>query len=196
MLRIGFDIDGVIAGNSIALWMDGIRKIYPEFKVIVPNQYSIENITGVNKDTLIDIFNDTILNGNIQPYEECSRILQDLWIKGDKIFIITARNSKLRKVTKKWLYEHNIIYDTLMFANMIDKESYADELNLDIVIDDNIQEYVNYSRQGVTKILYSQPWNKNYNLDNQFVIVNNWGELYQEIENVRTIKTIMTNIEQ
>lgn len=184
-MNIGIDIDGVIAKDSIQNWMKIISFRYPGFETKSPLQYSVENYTGLPTGELLDYFAEGVKEIEPNIYEGCLEVINFLLSQGHRIYIITSREERLFSDTVKWLTKHKIMPRCkLVFCNKktISKAEFCKENNITIAIDDNPSEYVNSDTPN-TVLLFSQTWNHTANLNNRFVIVNNWSEVEEEIKN-------------
>jgi uncharacterized HAD superfamily protein len=189
MLKIGIDIDGVIA-DGMKMWLEEIHKVYPFFNLKEEDikQYSLEAITGLPSDEVLGYFSKAVLNNHIEPYPGAIEAINYLGDHGNKICIISSRKRDLYTYTKKWVNDIGIKYDFLGVG--INKEAFAFEYGLDIVIDDNVLEYVNCELLFLTKILFSRPWNKTYNLKDNFIIAHTWDDVLEAVEEIKRLKEL------
>lgn len=189
-MRIGIDIDGVIAKNSIENWMSKIRSVYPEFSVISPTSYSIEVLSGLSTQEAIEMFNQSVIENPPLVYENCVNIINNLISMGHEIYIITSRDICLHDETKRWLKANKISNKChLVFCSFpIKKADFAKEYGFSVVIDDNILEYVNSQNEKYSIIIMSQTYNNTYNLSGKMIIVDNWNDIEEEIANIIFMK--------
>ena len=85
-----------------------------------------------------DEFNDQ--SGSSSCIQDIANIIRNLKDAETKIYLITAREKKWKKITQHWLRLNEIPYDNLLMRNDGDKNSDAD-VKLKIV-----KEYVNPKR--------------------------------------------------
>jgi 5'(3')-deoxyribonucleotidase len=192
-MKIGIDIDGVIA-NSIEEWLYEICKRYPCFTPDINKikSFTTEIITGLTTAEVMELFLNVVINGEIEPYEDAVESIKSLKNSGHKIYILTSRSETTYDNTIKWLKDIGVEYHDIVFfgESTTSKSEFADFSGLNVVIDDNIMEYVNNDNPKLTKILMSRPWNKTYNLSDTFIVCNDWKDVMYEIENIEILKEI------
>lgn len=176
-LKIGVDIDGVISN------------FVKNFKIIVKEQYNIDL-----KERDIHV-HDLYLVLGISKNEAHNLILkcltQDLELidgakagmiqlcKEHEIFILTARPKELNGLTEKWLIKNNIPYHKLLHLDEGNK--HKADLNLDIIIEDNLSDALNYIDKTKMVLVYDHPWNKTLNVKGLIKRVYSWNEINKVI---------------
>ena len=178
-MKIGVDIDGVISN------------FVKNFRIIVKEAY---NIDLREQDIYV---HDLYLTLGISKTEASNHIYecltQDLEvIEGAKdgitrlyndheILILTARPKELNGITEKWLKKNNIPYHNLIHFGEGNK--HKADVKLDIIIEDNLTEAMNWIDKSKIILVYDHPWNKSLNIKNLFQRVCSWIEI---IEIIRT----------
>ncbi len=173
---IGLDLDEVIA--SI---IPGVLNIINQEN---NSDYTINDILDYNlscigvKDPVRFFKSHLEIFTNAKPFERSKEIISLLKQRGYKIHIITARSEPL--ITREWLKEQNIPYDSLITHCDGRKGVIARELNLDCYVDDNpyYLEHVTEESPQTRVYLFDRPWNKYYA---HFPRVRDWYELYKKI---------------
>lgn len=187
-LTIGVDIDGTLA-NQIVELLPIINKKYNL-------QLNYNNITGWRlKIANTDIAKIIEENQEIPDYllkmpmhRNAKNVLNSL-SKENKIVIITSRQAKTDKLTKKWLFKNKIAYDNYINTQDSSKSNFG----LTVLIDDFIENIEIFLREtSGYAILVKQPWNSKgidelvatYN-DRLFVI-KDWKEVKQILKRIKT----------
>lgn len=121
---------------------------------------------------------------NSKPKPYVKEILDRLKSDGHKIIIITARfsldNINPEDITRKWLEDNEIRYDKLI-VNAKNKKKVANENNIDIFIDDDIENCQEVAELNIPTLLMDSYHNSN--LDGKDAIrVYSWLHVYQEIK--------------
>lgn len=192
-LKIAVDIDGVIANNSIQNWMKKIREIYPRFhlngKDIIPTSYKIENITGLPRQEIMELFTKSTIENKPIILPECIDFLNYCY-QNHCLLIVTARESSLVQETYDWLHTNNIKYHEIIFTNGR-KSEIAIEEGFDVVIDDNISEYLELDNEPVKFLLFNREWNQSHNLADKFIRIYEWSEAMDEVINLEKMEYIL-----
>ncbi|MBZ9572549.1 hypothetical protein KJA15_04430 [Patescibacteria group bacterium] len=153
-LKVGVDIDGVL-GDQVS---PVLSKIHEKYDIILEKKDIIEwDFEFGNTNIEIEINNallcrDFVLNMPvINGAKDGIKYLQ----KNYSVFIASSRPKKTEKETLQWLSSEFNIYGYINTRN-INKGS----LEFDILIDDNLTNIENFSRNQGIGILFSQPWNQ------------------------------------
>jgi uncharacterized HAD superfamily protein len=163
---IGFDIDGVVADTGRAF----IRIAGEEYGL---HNISLDDITSfevmdcldVSRNIVEKIFTrllDDPLDAGLQPMEDAISVLHRLAEKAPLTFV-TARPFK--DPIARWL---NHFLKPTAFANMRlvamgehdNKTSYIKNLGLEYFVDDRLQTCEKLASEGITPLVFQQPWNK------------------------------------
>jgi uncharacterized HAD superfamily protein len=180
--HIGFDIDGVVADTGSAF----IRIARDEYGL---QSISLEDITyyevvdclNVEQSIVEAIFtrlHDNPLPSGIMPMEGAFDVLHALAEHGPLTYV-TARS--LKGPISMWL-EHHV--EPGPFADMRlevmgehdNKAPYIKDLGLRYFVDDRLQTCQNLAREGITPLVYNQPWNMN---GHDLQTVDNWQAIYR-----------------
>ncbi len=120
---------------------------------------------------------------NAKPRKYVRDTLKRLSEKGNKIYIITARDSEFHenpyKLSKDWLDKNGIQYDKII-VNARDKAKICKEEKIDVFIDDQLQNCKKVSNEGIRVIRITNYRDKHGDIINK----SNWKEIYEYIENV------------
>lgn len=184
-LNIAVDIDGVLGDQVTPI----LLKINAEQGLNI----SKDDITRWNEpvgNNTIDIEIETaLLNDDFilsMPLIEYSQEGMRNLGKHNHIIIATNRPKQTERATIKWL-QSNFAFDE--FYNT--RHSGKNLIKADILIDDYINNILNFANSGRTGILFSQPWNYNSScldhLINQHRVYRciNWKSVVYTIMNIR-----------
>jgi len=155
-LKIGFDVDGVLA--------DQITGVIPRIKRRLGIELEYDDVTDWrlplgDTDIATEIVSamadpDYILN---MPIHSGAKDVLDQLYKVHHIKVITARPPDAKDWTQAWIDRHALSVDSLSSVKEKEKSLFA----TDVLVDDyigNIQEYLT-ATNGVA-ILVDQPWNR------------------------------------
>lgn len=164
--RIGFDIDGVVADTAEAF----IRLARRDYGVV---DLSLEDITDFRVEdclpmapaTIDEIFNRLLeepLAVDMRPMPYAVAVLTQM-AELTPLTFVTARPS--REPIAAWLKTHlgETIFSRCRLSAMgehDDKASYIKEFGLEFFVDDRARTCQLLNEQGITPIVYEQPWNR------------------------------------
>lgn len=151
-LTVVLDIDGVMAdfelefclqfGNKNRHYSD-LEKRYPEKRA------EIQNFVADRR-----IYRDLL---TIPVGIEIAK-----WLATQRavVHIVSARPPNSKEVTRKWLAQYEVPYETLTISR--DKGKIIKDLSPDIVVDDiiGVCTFAHLNIPGVTPVLVRQPWNE------------------------------------
>ncbi|MFC1755758.1 hypothetical protein ACFL96_20605 [Thermoproteota archaeon] len=179
-MRIGIDIDGVICDLVKNILI--ITKEMYGFNLRKEDIYKheIHEVLGLEKDSFGKVFVRALSSLNHPAVKGAVTYINKLK-KKHKIILVTSRPKRFNRITREWLRMNNIDYDKLV---NIKSEKHTKLGGFDFFIDDHLGEIVFASRiKGLKSILFDQPWNKSFNMENSFVRVRTWRKIYSLIEN-------------
>ena len=162
---IGFDIDGVVADTGGAF----IRIAGTDYGI---NSITLNDITSfevvdcldVNQEIIDEIFSrllDDPLTAGLQPMQNAVTVLQTLAEHAPLTFV-TARPQE--EPIARWL-KHFLqpeIFEKIRLVAMGEhdnKTSYIKNLGLKYFVDDRLPTCQMLAREGITPLVYEQPWN-------------------------------------
>lgn len=178
---IGFDIDGVVADTGGAF----IRIANEEYGI---NSISLDDITsfevidcldvdqGIIEEIFIRLLDDPLTAG-LQPMEDAIPVLHRFADEAPLTFI-TARPHE--KPIARWLkhYLQPATFEKIRLVAMgvhDNKTAYIKELGLKYFVDDRLQTCKMLANEGITPLVYNQPWNKN---GHDLPTVNDWQAIH------------------
>jgi uncharacterized protein len=178
-MKLGFDIDGVIANFSEIL----IQTIKKNYGLTLREQditsFSLSAVLGITKAEEIQLVTD-ILHRDLPIYPGAKETLEKLSREGHCIYLLTGRYSHLRELTQTWLKEKDVPYNELHLLEM-GKKYQVNISGLDVIVEDSLEEALEWTNKVKTVLLYDHPYNQTLNVKNLTKRVYNWNEIYQEI---------------
>lgn len=179
-MNLGFDIDGVIANFSDLL----IQAVKKNFGLnLKPKDiycFDLNLILGITKAEENQLVNE-VLKTDLQLYLNAKETLKQLNREGHSIFLLTGRYSHLRDLTQSWLKEKDVPYTQLHLLNLGEKYR-ANIEPLDVVVEDSLEEALEWTTKVKNVLVYDQLWNRTLNIKNLIKRVYNWKEIHYEIQ--------------
>jgi len=184
-MKIGIDLDDVIAICAVPY----LRRFAQEYRVELPDEKEIgwhllremdQQVSPAERDRFrIRLYDGTFFR-DLDIYEDCPAILEQLVNAGHELFFITARAERRRVITETWLREKGIFdhakavhlkptgefnpdyprgrYDPEGSAQY--KARLATELSLDVFCEDDVVISRTLAEAGIRVLLFDQPWNR------------------------------------
>ena len=174
MQTIMVDMDDVITGGNFIYYLEEYlgRKI----DINKIKKYYLQELLGENKTDFFDKFKDINLYQNAVLLPNCYEVLKELQ-EYYKIYICTAYIwPEIRAYAGNNLKDkYKFLYENLDFINP-SNYIFADDksiINCDIKIDDKVENLKN----AKLKLLYTAWHNKEVNLEEKMIRVNNWLDI-------------------
>ena len=200
-MKIGIDLDDTtfITVKSMLKYADkfeeeisGIPTNRDSFGLI-KNRYYLKVLYGWDEKTKFDFFDKYYKN----VLEECTimpnadKTIKRLKEEGDTIHFITARLMNIKDcdteaITKESLKKYNIPYDSLNL-HISDKLSFCEKNEIDLLIEDSYETCRELTENGIKSILMTTKMNADIDVQG-IVRVNNWDEIYKEVEKYKKIE--------
>jgi len=159
-LRIGIDIDGVLADTHSVL-MDLASEHVPideEDRQKYGVQETKHGSDGLRNQVFEEIFEKGLIaEAPIIP--GAAEKVNELYDAGNEIYIITARKKNWEEQTKEWLKKNGIKYHKLIMGAG-KKGDVAKEEGIDVFIEDSSDNIENLEGNGIRAFVFSQPWNQ------------------------------------
>ncbi len=182
---IAFDIDGVVA-DTMQLFLDIARQDYGETGLQYEDFtcYHVEACLDLDPMVLRQIF-ERIMDGKyttpLYPMDGAAAVLQRLAMDFSPLLFVTAR--PYAGPMAQWLPRvldvdpKNI--EIIAVGEFDKKAPILVERKIAYFIEDRLETCFELETEGITPILFSQPWNRNAH---HFVEVNDWREIESLIE--------------
>jgi uncharacterized HAD superfamily protein len=184
-VRIGIDLDDVMAVCAVPY----LRRFAQEYQVELPDEKEIGwhllremdgRVPAAERDRFRMRLYDSVFFRELEIYEDCPAILEQLVSAGKELYFITARAERRRFVTETWLREKGILdyakavhlkptgefnpdyprgrYDPEGSAQY--KTRLATELRLDVFCEDDVIISRTLAEAGIRVLLFDHPWNR------------------------------------
>jgi hypothetical protein len=174
---IGFDIDGVVADTGGAF----IRIANEEYGI---HSITLDDITSfevidcldVDQGIIEEIFTrllDQPLTAGLQPMEDAIPVLHRFAEAAPLTFVTARPHGEPIARWLKYFLQPATFEKTRLIAmgEHNNKASYIKDLGLEYFVDDRLQTCQALADQGITSLVYSQPWNKS---DHNLPTVTDW----------------------
>ena len=123
------------------------------------------------------------ITNNAEPRSGAVETINKLRQQGHEIYIITARDNEFHEdpyiLSKVWLDKNNIEYDKLI-VNVRKKAPVCKNEKIDIFIDDQLNNCLEVSKEGIKTIRFTADTNEYENIVN----INNWNKVYVYINKI------------
>lgn len=178
-MKLGFDIDGVIANFSQPL-LQTIKKNYgltlTEKDI---TSFSLSILLGITRAEETQLITD-ILYKDLPIYPGARETLEQLSREGHDIYLLTGRYGRLREVTQIWLKDKGVPYNELHLLEM-GKKYQVNISGLDVIVEDSLEEALEWTNRVKMVLVYDHPYNQSLNIKNLTKRVYSWNEIYGEI---------------
>jgi uncharacterized HAD superfamily protein len=178
-MNLGFDIDGVISDFATTLAKViknryGLQLTEKEFC-----NHNLSCLLGISKEERSRLVKEILLQ-DLELIKGAKEALLKLHSEGHKIFILTARYKELENVTRDWLERKGIPYSHLIILN--EGEKHLADVQLDLVVEDNLDDAIGWSKKVKNVLVLDHPWNRSFNVKRLFKRVYNWDDILNEVE--------------
>jgi len=192
-MKIAIDVDDIIA--------DFIPSLIRFHNSVYGTSLRFDNFTsrkfwtiwgGTKKSDIEKIFSfyKTVFFKNIKPLKGAQEGIKNLK-KRHELFIITSRESPAKKETLNWIskYFPNMFSEIFFTENGKGKRKYdiCKEVNIDVIIEDDVDNIIECSRNGIKVIAIDYPWNKIKSLPENVHKVNSWVEIVDLLKQPKRI---------
>lgn len=194
-MKIGIDIDDTtfLTVKSMLKYADIFEQeisgktINRDSMGLIKNRYYLKELYGWDNETKGAFFKKyykkVLEECTMLPY--ANKVIQKLKANGETIYFVTARLMNIEgcdseSITRKSLLDFDIPYDKL-YVGISDKLTFFKEHNIDICIEDSYETCREFTNNGIKSILMTTPMNKDIDAG-EITRVNNWLEIYDEIE--------------
>lgn len=194
-MKIGIDIDDTtfLTVKSMLKYADIFEEEISGVPInrdsfgLIKNRYYLKVLYGWDEKTKFAFFDKYYKN----VLEECTilpnadKTIKKLKEEGNTIHFITARLMNIKDcdtelITKRSLENFNIPYDSLNL-HISDKLTFCKENKIDLLIEDSYETCKELVDNDIKAILMTTKMNNDIE-SKGIVRVNNWDEIYEEIE--------------
>ncbi|MGE5555548.1 MAG: 5' nucleotidase, NT5C type [Methanocella sp.] len=178
-MKLGFDIDGVIANVSESL----IQTINKTYGITITEQdltrFSLSVVLGITRAEEKQLITD-VLYGDLPIYPDAKETLEQLRKEGHNIYLLTGRYNYLKETTLSWLKAKGVPFDELHLLEM-GRKYQANIEGLAVIVEDSLEEALEWTPKAKLVLIYDHPYNQTLNVKNLIKRVHCWKEIYQEI---------------
>lgn len=184
-MNLGFDIDGVIS-DFVRSFIKIVKRHY-DLALAESDIYchDLNLVLGISNQERNKLIRETLLE-DLSLISGAKDTLGRLITEGHQIIILTARFSDLIDVTKNWLKKKGISYSQLIHLN--EGEKYLAEADLDLIVEDNLEDAIEWSQKVKHILLYDHPWNRSFNVKGLIKRVYSWNDIFEEIQQLKVAK--------
>jgi uncharacterized HAD superfamily protein len=86
-------------------------------------------------------------------------------------------------MTKTWLEKKGIPYTELIQLNQ--GEKHLAKIDLDLIVEDNLEDALGWSKKVKNVLIYDHPWNQTLNVKGLVKRVYNWNEIFEEVQRLK-----------
>jgi uncharacterized HAD superfamily protein len=182
-LNLGFDIDGVIANFTQPL-LEAIKENYGlNLKTTDIYTFNLNIVLGITKKEGNQLIAQTLKKDvplNLGAKETLEKLSRD----GHSIYLLTGRYEFLRDITQSWLKEKGVPYTQLHMLNIGEKYR-ANVEPLDLIVEDSLEDALEWTHKVKNVLIYDQPWNRTLNVRNLTRRVYGWNDIYDAVQNLK-----------
>jgi len=192
-MNLGFDIDGVVS-DFVKTFCELVKTKYG-----IPLKegdiycHDLNLVLGITKADINQLITETLKKDLALNYG-AKETLEKLSLEGHKIYLLTARYSFLLENTETWLKKKGIPYTKLL--HLIEGEKYLTNTELDLIVEDCLEDALEWSQKVKNVLVYDHPWNKTLNVKNLVKRVYSWDEIYAEVQQLETTSIKVSSLKQ
>lgn len=185
-MNLGFDIDGVI--SDFAVTLANVVKNQYDLKITKAEMFyhDLNLLLGISNKEKHRLITETLLE-DLTLIDGAKEALNNLYYEGNQILLLTARPKEMELITKSWLDRKCIPYSKLFLLN--EGKKHIADVKLDLVVEDNLEDALGWSKKVENILVFDQPWNKSFNVNGLFKRVYCWKDILDEIEQLKISKS-------
>jgi uncharacterized HAD superfamily protein len=187
-MKIGIDFDDCLIDYFPAL----IKKLNESFETSFTRKdmhsFDLEKVWNVDRDVMLEKISEFYSrehDESIMPVFGALEAINKLKEKNELV-IITGRPDSTNDFVKKWIEKHfpdsfnKIIHTNQFFGVHREKSKVAKEEGIEIFIDDNLENVLSVSKEGIVCFLMDTPWNQG-EIPLAVERVKSWNEIVMKI---------------
>ena len=192
-MRIWFDIDEVLSAtwdhllkvnNNEIKWVKFYREDWTEYYFFENKKLSWKITYEEWGELFANLFNDHLSIPTVDWVEWVVKKLKEDW---HDIFVITARELDFEKHTEDWLNKNFWdVFESVHFikSKNVTKWHIAEELNLDLFIEDHIEYCNTVAEKWIKTLLFDVPANRKHT------------ELNENVERIHKMEQVLDIVEK
>ncbi len=193
--KIAIDIDEVVVG-FVEKYMEfmegkGIKRVcYDDIDC-----FDLWDVFDIKKETFIELLDEY----------NCSKYFEEIeFIKGARegvvflkdnfdIYFITARPKSVSKKTRNFIFEefgilgNKVIFSGDNFGGNKRKDEICKDMGIELIIEDNGSNSLDYVKNGLNVLLLDKPWNQKFEHKN-IIRCFSWNEILEKVEEFKNEK--------
>lgn len=188
-MKIGIDIDNTInqLDESLAKVLDTMLE--PTLEKLQKN-LDLGEALGWPEDRVWSFFEEygakIHRKADIKPFAK--HMIIGLFKRHNVLYVLTNRSERglgkhVIEDTKFWLNIHGVLpvlTDVIHIDGCKDTWCKANELQLDVMVEDNPEHAQKFAESGIKVVLFNYPYNEHVKHEN-IIRVDNWWQAYREI---------------
>lgn len=193
-LRIGVDVDDVVL-TFVDTFLEDCERLSPPVRMINGMKGYISEGFGLNRKEFREIhtkFAPSDYHDNmpiIEGFAEIFPILNSRY----SLFLVTSRSPLRKQRTLNCLqrqvpdFKLPIYFSEEFYEGNITKEELCEKLEIGTHIDDNTDYPLSCLEKGVRVLLFNQPGNQNYPVEERVVRVAGWKDVLKQLNFLETL---------
>lgn len=160
-MRIGIDIDGVIA-DTFPFLIDELNNYFQaNLNLEDINDYNIFKVYGLSDIEALKFIHEKEQDLiERPPLKDNAAKYLNILSQEHTIYIVSARHEKYRSQTENWFQKHNIPFHVLTLLGSHDKREVCNQMSIEIFIEDNLKNIHQINSCGIPALLFDAPYNQ------------------------------------
>lgn len=185
-MRIGIDLDDVVADSGVAMIEMHNKKHGTHFKKNDFRGYFFEETWGITREERnkeVDEFFATDQLKKISPMAGSLKAIEMLKTLGHELYIVTGRGDKDVEQTELWIEGHfPRVFADVHYATSRKKSEICKEVGVEVLIDDNPDIALDCANAGIRVLIFDQPWNRRLEFPKNVERVYSWDEVLKKLD--------------
>lgn len=191
MITWAFDIDEVLSDFSSSYIEIANQYLNTKLTRNDLYEYHLETVLGVDRNIIQPIIDLANSDENIELLPiilDAMTLFKKLKRIKCSIYIVTARDIKMKTATMSWLDKHELSHDGLYMTAGEDKSKILNSLGVKYFIEDNLFHAIPAATSGIKVFCPKYPWNTNRTTHNNITMIDTCADLLEKIDATGNIK--------
>lgn len=182
-MRIGVDIDGVVS-DSYPAWLGELNQHFGK-NITILKDYEMHLVFDVPEDTMNHFFVQNIerLFEIPHPMKGAKMGIESLLQDGHEVIYVTARSPEEEEYTVRWMKEHGIAHEKILFTGHKSKVDFVKKWKLELFVEDYMVNAKAIAELGIPTLLLDASYNQG-NLPQGVIRCKSWQEILKEIQEI------------
>lgn len=187
-IKIGIDLDDTVWVFHEKFFEFYNEKYNENLDINNLTEYNLRKFLGVDDSEMEKLFYEFEKTYEFLPEIDNARESIFLLEENHEIYFVTARPSFYRELVNKRLmnlfgktYPVIFQYDENI-QKIKEKYDFCKEIGITVMIDDGFHNLKDCADNGMKCFLIDNPWNKNEELNENIIRVDNWNEIIEELK--------------